>query len=136
VEESSDGIGGVGDGQLTDDEVRLSLPAEPEFARLARLTVGGLATRVGFDYDEVEDLRIAVSEACSLLIGPERSAGTVTLVFQLRADGMQIDVTGGRRPVPIPADPLSGQILGAVVDRHDVGPDGVRLYKRRSDGAA
>ncbi|MEJ7584921.1 MAG: ATP-binding protein [Acidimicrobiales bacterium] len=119
---------------MIEDEIRLSLPAEPEFARLARLAVGGLASRVGFDYDEVEDLRIAVSEACSLLIGPAPSRATVTLVFRLGADGMEIDVTGGHRPTPVGTDALSGQILEAVVDRHEVRADGVRLYKRRSNG--
>ena len=68
------------------DEVVLTLPAAPEFVRLARLTCAGLATRIGMGYDEVEDLRIAVGEACSLLIGAGARKGTLTLTFGLDAD--------------------------------------------------
>lgn len=125
---------------MIDDEISLSLPAVPAFARLARLAVAGLAIRVGFTYDEVEDLRIAVGEACSILIWSGDDAGTLTFVFQLQADGMRIDVTAQRGGAPPavdeaarPVDDLSGLILEAVVDHHEVGPGGVHLYKRRSD---
>ena len=36
----------------------------PEYLRLVRLTAAGLASRLGFTFDEVEDLRIAVDELC------------------------------------------------------------------------
>lgn len=124
---------------MIDDEIRLSLPAVAEYARLARLAVGGLAIRVGFDYDEVEDLRIAVGEAFSLIIACCTGPGTVLLVFRLRSNGMEIDVTAhgdgepgdSRLPTPLVKDGLSAQILDALVDRYDLGPEGVHLHKRR-----
>lgn len=117
------------------DQVVLSLPAAPEFVRLARLTCAGLATRVGMGYDEVEDLRIAVGEACSLLIGRGRRRGTLTLTFGLEPDAVRVAVAGS---FDGPADDgavdadLSDQILEAVVDEHavDVAGDRVTLCKR------
>ena len=54
---------------MPEDHIRLSVPADTRYARLARLTAASLAGRDGFTYDEVEDVRIAVSEACALLLG-------------------------------------------------------------------
>ena len=125
---------------MSADEVRLALPAAPEYARIARLTVSGLATRLGFTYDEVEDLRIAVGEACSLLLGPDGGSGTLTIVYGLTGDSIAIEAIGefaddGTDDRPEAAD-LTDQILEAVVDEHEVDEAGwrVRLLKRRVGG--
>jgi len=119
---------------VTEDEIRLVVPAAPEFARLARLTVAGLATRIGFSYDEVEDLRIAVGEACSLLVGGTNELGSIDLVFKVRPGSLDITVSGEHSGDPRQtADAgLSRQILEAVVDSFDLHPTGVHLSKRRA----
>lgn len=115
----------------------LSLPAAPEFVRLARLTCAGLATRVGMGYDEVEDLRIAVGEACSLLIGRGRRRGNLTLTFRLEPDAVRVAVAG---TFDAPSDDgavdadLSDQILEAVVDEHDVDVAGDRVVLCKRHG--
>lgn len=117
------------------DQITLTLPAAPEFVRIARLTSAGLATRIGMGYDEVEDLRIAVGEACSLLIGDGSRPGTLTLAFTLEAEAVAVDIAGRLEGPPPTGDPdtdLSEQILAAVVDEHrvELADDRVRLAKR------
>ncbi|HEU5151808.1 MAG TPA: ATP-binding protein [Iamia sp.] len=116
------------------DEVVLTLPAAPEFVRLARLTCAGLATRIGMGYDEVEDLRIAVGEACSLLIGAGARKGTLTLTFGLEPDSVGVTIAGSFDGDGAAGDEggLSDQILDAVVDAHevDLAQDRVWISKR------
>lgn len=117
------------------DEVVLTLPAAPEFVRLARLTCAGLATRIGMGYDEVEDLRIAVGEACSLLIGAGARSTTLTLTFGLTPAALSVTIVGGLDETPGAGDDdasLSDQILDAVVDEHevDLAADRVWISKR------
>jgi hypothetical protein len=121
----------------TDDEVRLTVPAKPEFLRMARVTAAGLAGRLGFSYDEIEDLRLAIDELCFGLTGPTGRPGTVSIVYLVGDAGLVVE---GRGHFPIDLVPvglteLSRVILSALVDEHELvsDPDGprFRLVKRR-----
>src|SRR5690554_3193603 len=50
------------------DDIKLKLPAKPEYVSVARLTTAAIANRLGFNVDEIEDLKVAVSEAGIYLI--------------------------------------------------------------------
>jgi hypothetical protein len=63
------------------DQIRLSLPARHEYARIARIAVAALALRLGFSYREVEDLRLAIDEALIFLLGSDRPGERVTIRF-------------------------------------------------------
>ena len=45
------------------DYVEIRVPAKPQYVGVARLTISGLASRIGCTYDDIEDLKIASSEA-------------------------------------------------------------------------
>ena len=120
-------------------EVRLSIPASPEFLRLARLAAAGMASRMGFTYDEVEDLRIAIDELCFSLVGTAGRPGSIVLRYWMEPDSLVVEGVGqfedGMGVSPV-LSPLSQQILRAVVDEHDltIGKDGpeFRLVKRHT----
>ena len=130
----------------TGGDVRLVVPASPEYLRLVRLTAAGLASRLGFTFDEVEDLRIAVDELCFHLLGDADDGAsnpsgaqdedrTMDLVYSAGSDSITITGrTGLSGSIPEPSD-LSEQILDALVDEHEViGDDGMitfRLKKQR-----
>lgn len=125
----------------TGGDVRLVVPAAPEYLRLVRLTAAGLASRLGFTFDEVEDLRIAVDELCFHLLGdsdddasPE-DLRTMDLVYSAGRDVITITGrTGLSGGVPERSE-LSEQILDALVDEHEVSGDDAmitfRLKKQR-----
>lgn len=47
----------------------LRIPGKPEYVSLVRLTISGLASRVNdLSYEDIEDLKLAVAEACSRAI--------------------------------------------------------------------
>lgn len=59
----------------------LTMPASPMSAMPLRLFISGLAARLGFDIDEIEDIKSVVSEVCVLLFN-----GLEEGVFEMRAD--------------------------------------------------
>lgn len=113
------------------EEIRLTIPALADYARIARLTVTGLASRLDFPYDDVEDLRIAVGEICSVLLG--EGEGRLGFVCHLAPDELAVEA---HRDPPGPTGPvtdLTRQILGAVVDVAEIDEDRgrIRVAKRR-----
>jgi hypothetical protein len=126
----------------TTDEVRLAVPAMPEFLRLARVTAAGLASRLGFSFDEVEDLRLAIDELCYGLTGSAGRDGTVHVRYVIGDDSLIVEgeghfeASGGATEL----SELSEVILRALVDEHEFA-DGLegptfRLVKRRHGAPA
>ena len=75
----------------TRDVVELRLPADAAYLGVVRTATAGLAARLDFTLDEIEDLRIAVDEACAILLPDVVSGESVECVFAL--DGAVLDVT-------------------------------------------
>lgn len=125
-----------------EEEVRLTVPATPELLRLARVTASGVASRLGFTYDQVEDLRLAIDELCFAVTGGKRQDGWVLMRYVVRGDGHTLEVhakASFAAPGPEPLlNELSGAVLDALVDEHAVhrgdgqGSPSFRLVKRRS----
>ena len=113
------------------EEIKLTVPALVTYSRVARLAVTGLASRMGFSYDEIEDLRIAIGEVCGLLL--DNGEGRLIFRCVLTDDALEVEAT--RSPVgepPVTSD-LSRQILAAVVDVAEIFPEEARVHviKRR-----
>jgi len=45
------------------DYIEMKIPAKPDYVGVIRLTLSGIASRMGFTYEEIEDIKIAISEA-------------------------------------------------------------------------
>ena len=56
-------------------DVELRLPADGAYVSVLRTLTAGLAARLDFTIDDIEDLRIAVGEACAMVL-PEADPGS------------------------------------------------------------
>ena len=123
--------------EVDGEEVRLTMPATPQLLRVARLTAAALASRLGFSFDEIEDVKIAVDELCFALVGSRGREGSLTVTYRLSDRQLEISgegdfaVDGEQAQAP---NELSAQILAAVVDEHELTREGeamrFRLVKR------
>ena len=104
------------------------MPAVPQLLRVARLTAAGLAGRLGFNFDEIEDVKIAVDELCFALVGTKGREGELTVTYRLLPDALEIEGSGhfADATSPVPSE-LSAQILAAVVDEHELTSEGGEL---------
>lgn len=77
------------------DYIEIRVPAKPQYVSVIRLTISGLAMRVGFTYDEIEDLKIATSEAVTNVVHHAYNAnedGEVVIGCALFEDKIEIMV--------------------------------------------
>jgi serine/threonine-protein kinase RsbW len=75
----------------SNDKITLLLPCKAEYVSVARLTASGVACRVGFDIDTVEDIKVAVSEVCSWIISVNGiSAGEYGITYEVYEDKLVI----------------------------------------------
>ncbi len=121
-------------------QIRLSIPGVPDFVRLARLAAVDAGSRLGLDYEQIEDLRIGVDELCfAVLPAVEASAppADLELVFTIHADYLEVEGSRAVGAASSEQSELSRTIVVAVVDEFSLDlSDGVhrfRLVKRRSE---
>jgi anti-sigma regulatory factor (Ser/Thr protein kinase) len=121
----------VNDGH--DGVVRLELPIESQYIRVARLVASGLGASAGLDVDAVDDLRIAVDELCAALF--EVGGGKVELTFAVRADDVEVTgrtATGAGAAFEPARLVLSRQILDVACDHYSLSlDDGVAQFTMR-----
>ncbi|MEH6941945.1 anti-sigma B factor RsbW [Bacillus sp. JJ722] len=77
------------------DYVEMKVPAKPEYIGIVRLTLSGIASRMGFLYEDIEDLKVAVSEACTNAVQhayTDENRGEVVIGFGLYHDRLEMMV--------------------------------------------
>ena len=110
----------------TGELVRLELPAQPAFVGVARSVVAAVAGSLeGIDDDRLEDLRVAVSEACTNAVSTHSAndtEGRVTVRCVRTDDRFEVvieDSGAGLDPARLPETDAGGwglQLIEALVD--------------------
>lgn len=81
--------------KLNGEQIRLQIPSAPEHVVTARLVVGAVARQFGIEEETIEDLRVAVSEACNGAMNAisESNNGEITIDLEIRDERLAVDVT-------------------------------------------
>jgi serine/threonine-protein kinase RsbW len=116
--------------------VELRLPAQSAYLSVLRTATAGLAARLDFTLDEIEDLRIAVDEACALLLPDVVGDQPLTCRFVLEWDCLEVSVLATSRTGRTPArDSFAWTVLTALAGEVEASADGgtvtLTLRKRR-----
>lgn len=88
----------------------------------------------GFSIDEIDDLRLAISEVVSSLADIEGSPDDrIAASFDIDGAGVTVSITTDRDGATIELDELAATILDSVVDRYVVDGANVTLTKLGSE---
>lgn len=78
------------------DYIEMKVPAKPEYVGVIRLTISGIASRMGFSYELIEDIKIAASEAVTNAVQhayKTNEDGEVVAGFALYNDRLEVMVS-------------------------------------------
>lgn len=73
-------------------ELEIELPAKPEFVRMVRHTVGAMARLHDVPDELVDDIKLAVSEACTTAVGSAEGTNGQLLTIRAWADDERMTV--------------------------------------------
>lgn len=114
----------------TIDTVHLRVPADPAYLAVIRTATAGLAARLDLTLDEIEDLRIAVDEACALLLDHQPHPGEdLQAAFTLHPNALDVLVTGPTLSLPRRSS-FAWSVLEALVGQVETGTTGEGSWVR------
>jgi hypothetical protein len=119
--------------------VSLAVPAKPDYVVLARLALSAVCRLSPLAPEEVADLKLAITEAATFIMGGERRMSTrdrddgdsrLTFTFDLGDDSLGLGVSGQELPsVSDDERELSLALIRATVDSYDYTDGTMRLTK-------
>jgi serine/threonine-protein kinase RsbW len=121
-----------------DDVVLLSVPADGGYLGVLRTATATLAARLQFALDEIEDLRIAVDEACAMLLVVATPGAELECRFSVTDDALLVEVEVPTvRGARLPAESsFAWKVLTALTSSASAEVEGgratIRLITRRT----
>jgi serine/threonine-protein kinase RsbW len=93
--------------------IEITIPSKPEYVAVVRLALASLARDLEMDEETVDEMKIAVSEACANAVVASREAGTdAPIVVNWESDESSIVVeigdSAGGSPPSLPLDDSQG----------------------------
>ncbi|MFC5728242.1 MULTISPECIES: anti-sigma factor [Nocardioides] len=118
-------------------EVELRLPADGAYVSVVRTLTAGLAARLDFTMDDIEDLRIAVSEASAMVLDEADAGAQLDCRYLLAPGELTLTIsTAAQDPVAPDYESFGWQVLATLASEAAIdavpGSYSVRLTVRSS----
>ncbi|MBS5989285.1 anti-sigma regulatory factor [Anaerococcus hydrogenalis] len=109
------------------DTISLTIPPKTLYLKSMRLLAASLASDMGFDIEEVEDIRVVVSEAINYKMSDE----DIKINFYIKENLMKVEVIGKDREIEEENLKIKQVILEQLADRVEVVEDKIILTKEK-----
>lgn len=76
------------------DSITMSIPNKPEYVSVIRLTTSALANKIGFNIEEIDDIKVAIAEACTFILHNETENENFNIEYNLYDSKISITVRG------------------------------------------
>lgn len=115
------------------DTVSVLIPLKAEYVSIVRLTASGIASRLGFDIDIIDDIKVALSEVLGKFIEKSPGAERVNVDFLCLDDGISITFYIPERNIPNlfddETDKFALAIISSLMDEVEIAKQGNAVIK-------
>ncbi|MBK5253163.1 MAG: ATP-binding protein [Peptostreptococcaceae bacterium] len=75
--------------------IKFEVPGKPEYIQMVRLSIGAIASVMGFDIEKIDDIKTALEEACKTISchGYEGFSDKYEVKCLISDDNLTIDIT-------------------------------------------
>jgi len=106
--------------RLSRPDIDITVPADGAYLSVLRTAAAGLAARLDFTLDDIEDLRVAVDEACSILLA-QASDGRLRCTFTVSDASLTVAArVPSHDPRPPTQDGFAWTVLTALATKVEV----------------
>lgn len=77
------------------DSIILKVPTHSQYLHIVRLTLFGIASSLGFSFEQIEDMKVATGEACNNFVNcasNNNKYSELIIQFKIKANGLAIHV--------------------------------------------
>jgi len=117
------------------DVVEVRVPADGAYVATLRLTAASLGARCDLTVDDIEDLRLAVDEACALLLPLASAGSTLDARFELARGCLVVEAAVASQAGTPDRSGFAWSVLSALASEVDVadseGQLAITVTKRR-----
>lgn len=118
---------------MSSNSVLIRIPSKPDYISMVRLSTSSIGYNIGLNVDEIEDIKVAIGEACinSLSTNNDES---IKIEYFLAEKKLEIKVSGVRENIPDNIEESRERELGILIikslmDKVDFNSDGIVMSK-------
>ncbi|CCQ96921.1 RsbW [[Clostridium] ultunense Esp] len=117
------------------DIFKLTIPSKPDYIAVARLTSSSIANKVGFNIDDIDDIKVSIAEAC---INALDKSDQIDIIFEIQEDRFSMKVynvsTCDNKEEKNKEMELGILIIKSLMDKVNFSEKGVEMIKFIEDG--
>lgn len=97
--------------------IQLRIPSSTAYVSLVRTAAAAIAARLDYSIDRIDDLRLAVDEACALVIADAADDAVIVCEFVSASTQLEVEIAGASRSGSPPSSgSFAWTVLSALVD--------------------
>lgn len=118
------------------DFIKLTVPCRPDYVGVVRLTTSSIGSKIDFNIEEIEDIKVAIAEACINAMGKSES---LNIEYELCKDKLIMFVENVTEKIDSSRKDAKEKELGILIirslmDEVEFTDEGIKMIKKTEDG--